>query len=76
VQERSLDYLTVNPSFTANGGGSYVNQYTIAIDYVQTSAYDLNNSLFQTAWGGNDNDGDLFIAPGGTIGLTMSAIHQ
>jgi hypothetical protein len=69
VQERSWDYLTVNPSFTANGGGSYVNQYTIAIDYVQTSAYDVNNSLFQTAWGGNDNDGDLFIAPGGTIGV-------
>ena len=62
VQERSWDYLTVNPSFTANGGGSYVNQYTIALDYCQTSdgpgGY---NSLFQTAWGGNENDGDLFI---------------
>ena len=37
VQERSYDYLTVDPDFTANGGGAYVNAYTIAIDYVQTS---------------------------------------
>jgi len=70
VQERSWDYLTVNPSFHANGGGDYVNQYTVAIDYIQTTGVgDSWNSLFQTAWGGNDNDGDLFIAPDGTIGI-------
>jgi hypothetical protein len=67
VQERSYDYLSVDPGFTANGGGSYVNQYTVAIDYVQTQAG--WNSLFQTAYGGNDNDGDLWIAPDGTIGV-------
>ena len=67
VQERSWDYLSVNPSFTANGGGDYVNQYTVAIDYVQTQVG--WNSLFQTSWGGNDNDGDLWIAPDGTIGV-------
>lgn len=62
VQERSYDYLSVDPDFTANGGGAYVNAYTVAIDYVQTtSVSDGYNSLFQTAWGGNDNDGDLFI---------------
>ena len=62
VQERSYDYLTVDPDFTANGGGAYVNAYTVAMDYVQTTAVsDGYNSLFQTAWGGNDNDGDLFI---------------
>lgn len=59
VQERAWDYLTVNPSFTANGGGSYVNQYTVAIDYVQTG--DGWNSLFQTAATGNSGDGDLWI---------------
>jgi hypothetical protein len=67
VQDRSWDYLSVNPSFVANGGGSYVNQYTIAIDYVQTQTG--WNSLFQTSFGGNDNDGDLWIAPDGTIGV-------
>jgi hypothetical protein len=66
-QESSWNYMSVNPNFTANGGGSYVNQYTIAIDYAQTQTG--WNSLFQTAYGGNDNDGDLWIAPDGTIGV-------
>lgn len=68
VQERSFDYLTVNPSFTANGGGSYVNEYTVAIDYVQTTGPTAWNSLFQTAYGGNDNDGDLWTDGAGHIG--------
>ena len=66
-QESSWNYMAVNPGFTANGGGSYVNQYTVAIDYVQTQTG--WNSLFQTSWGGNDSDGDLWIAPDGTIGV-------
>jgi len=67
VQERSWDYLTVNPSFVANGGSTeYVNQYTVAVDYCQTSLAglwegDYYNSLFQTANTGNGNDGDLFV---------------
>lgn len=69
VQERSWDYLTVNPGFTANGGGSYVNEYTVAIDYVQTSGATAYNSLFQTSWGGNDSDGDLFTDGAGHIGI-------
>ncbi len=69
VQERSWDYLSVNPSFTANGGGSYVNEYTVAMDYVQTSGLTGWNSLFQTSWGGNDNDGDLWTDGGGHIGV-------
>ena len=66
-QESSWNYMAVNPGFTANGGGSYVNQYTVAIDYQQTQAG--WNSLFQTSWGGHDSDGDLWIAPDGTIGV-------
>ena len=58
-QEWSWNYMAVNPSFSANGGGSYVNQYTIAIDY-QTGDAGLN-SLFQTSWNGNGSDGDLWI---------------
>jgi hypothetical protein len=57
-QEQSWNYMSVNPDFTANGGGSYVNQYTIAIDYRGDAGL---NSLFQTAWNGNDTDGDLWI---------------
>jgi hypothetical protein len=61
-QEQTYNWMIVNPGFTANGGGSYVNQYSVAIDYVQTQ--EGWNSLFQTAFDGNANDGDLFIAPG------------
>lgn len=65
VQERTYDYLTVTHGVGANGGGSYVNEYTVLIDYLQTSETALwngnyYNSLFQTATG-NGNDGDLFI---------------
>jgi hypothetical protein len=64
VQERSYDYLTCTHGIAPNGG-SYVNQYTIAMDYLQTSEVglwngDYYNSLFQTNTA-NGNDGDLFI---------------
>lgn len=68
-QESSLNYLAVNPNFTPNGGGSYVNQYTIAIDYVQTSGLTDSNSLFNTSRNGNGSDGDLWIMSDGTIGV-------
>ncbi|MGA2916183.1 MAG: LamG-like jellyroll fold domain-containing protein [Sedimentisphaerales bacterium] len=67
VQEQSYGYLQVNPGLHANGGGDYVNQYTVAIDYCQTQSG--WNSLFQTSWDGRDSDGDLWIAPDGTIGV-------
>ncbi|HAL44529.1 MAG: hypothetical protein A2Y12_07375 [Planctomycetes bacterium GWF2_42_9] len=69
IQERSWDYITVNPGFVANGGGSYVNQYTIAFDYVQTSGLTGWNSLFQTAATGNAGDGDLWTDGAGHIGV-------
>ena len=65
-QESSYNYLSVNPGFSANGGGSYVNQYTIAFDYVQTSGLDTWNSLYQTSYNGNASDGDLFTDGAGT----------
>lgn len=68
-QESSWNYIAVNPAFTTNGGGSYVNQYTIAIDYVQTSGLTTWNSLFQTSWGGNASDGDLWTDGAGHIGV-------
>ena len=73
VQEQSWGYLQANPGLSAYGGGSYVNQYTISMDYYQTSTTgDGYNSLYQTAWGGNDDDGDLFTvgdATNATIGI-------
>lgn len=65
VQEVSWDYLTVTHGIAPNGGGSYVNEYTVAVDYQQGNLAGLwegnyYNSLFQTATG-NGNDGDLFI---------------
>jgi len=84
VQDRSWDYLTVNHGIAANGGGIgwnpetwdpdpagiyFVNEYTVAMDYVQTSGLGGWNSLFQTSWGGNDNDGDLWTDGAGHIGV-------
>jgi len=84
VQERSWDYLTVNHGIAANGGGIgwnpdtwdpdprgiyFVNEYTVAMDYQQTSGLAEWNSLFQTSWNGNDNDGDLWTDGAGHIGV-------
>jgi hypothetical protein len=54
-----------------NGGGAYVNQYTLVYDiYLPFGAW---RSLLQTATG-NGNDGDLFINPSG--GLGISSIYE
>jgi len=68
IQTLSWDYLTIAHGIAPNGGGSYVNEYTLTLDYRQTSALGSYNSLYQTAGGGNANDGDLFTdgAGGGT----------
>lgn len=59
VQDRSWDYLSCYHGISgANGGGSYINEYTIAMDVYAGQGW---NSLYQTAWGGNANDGDLWI---------------
>ncbi|MFO1477765.1 MAG: LamG-like jellyroll fold domain-containing protein [Verrucomicrobiota bacterium] len=69
-QESSWNYMAIDPGFSPNGGGSYVNEYTILIDYQQGSGFALtdSNSLFQTSFNGNGSDGDLWIMGDGTIG--------
>lgn len=62
-------YLQVFHGISPNGGGSYVNEYTIVMDYKQTSDLADWNSLFQTAAGAHDNDGDLFTDGAGHIGI-------
>lgn len=55
----------------ANGGGAFINQYTMAWDVLFPSA-DAWQSLFQTS-PTNGNDGDFFIRPtssGGGVGIS------
>lgn len=69
AQVRSWDYLTAYHGIASNGGGAYVNEYTIALDYAQTGGLSTWNSLIQTAGGGNENDGDLWTDGAGHIGV-------
>jgi hypothetical protein len=69
IQDRSWDYLSCYHGMSANGGGSYINEYTIMIDfYAGGGAW---NSLYQTAWGGNSNDGDLWVNATTTTAATI-----
>jgi hypothetical protein len=52
-----------------NGGGSYVNQYTLIYDILYTSSASTWRSLLQTGTG-NTSDGDLFLNPGSGIGIS------
>jgi hypothetical protein len=64
VQTFTGGYVHVPDGIAPNGGGSYVNNYTIMMDYQQTTetpAGDPYNSLFQTASTPTANDGDLWI---------------
>jgi hypothetical protein len=71
LQELPAQYMTMTHNVAPNGG-AYVNNYTVMMDYIQTtdSGY---NSLLQTNMN-NTNDGDLFIKAGAdrahsTIGI-------
>jgi hypothetical protein len=52
-----------------NGGGSYVNQYTLVYDVYYPASSSGWRSLLQTGTG-NGNDGDFFINPTGGIGIS------
>lgn len=54
----------------ANGGGSFVNQYTLIMDVMfPTASSSQWRSLFQTN-PSNANDGDLFVSPANGIGIS------
>jgi hypothetical protein len=61
-------YATNTGGMTANGGGSYVNEYSIAMDITLPDPAGWR-SLLQTADGPTNNDGDLWIAPDGSVGV-------
>jgi hypothetical protein len=53
-----------------NGGGSYVNQYTIICDvYYPPTSHNRWRALLQTA-SGNNNDGDFFINAANGVGIS------
>ncbi|WP_321491395.1 metallophosphoesterase [uncultured Desulfobacter sp.] len=60
-------YYTCNNEFTPNGGGSYVNNYTLVYD-IKCSLTSGYSSLLQTNQA-NSNDGEIFTKSNGAIGV-------
>lgn len=67
------NYIQLNHSISPNGGGLYVNEYTIVMDYRTTNSGALN-ALFQTAGTYNGNDADLWMkqVSGGATAYTCT----
>ena len=63
----SGSYYTCNNDFTPNGGGSYVNNYTLVYD-IKCSLTSGYSSLLQTN-PTNSNDGEIFTKSNGAIGV-------
>ena len=62
-------YYICNHNIPANGGGSYVNEWTVLMDVnVPASSFSHWVDLYQTNIS-NSNDGDCFVATDGTIGV-------
>lgn len=60
-------YYKMTHQITHNGGGSNVNEYTLQIDF-KVESIGQWHCFFQTA-PANDDDGDCFVNPDGTIGV-------
>jgi hypothetical protein len=62
------DYYTCTHGIEPNGGGSYVNEYTLVVDFKipQVGQY---YCFYQTNMA-NSNDGEVFINPSGHVGIT------
>lgn len=59
----------VTHGIAPNGGGAYVNQYTVILDVLYDSLSTGWSSLWQTSTG-NGNDGDAFFNPSGGLGIS------
>ncbi len=65
-----LEGIDMYPGIAANGGGSYVNQYTVIYDlYYPESSQGVYRGLLQTSTC-NENDSDFFINPDNGIGIS------
>lgn len=62
-------YFQAVHGLAANGGGGYVNQYTLIMDVMFSSRPTGWAALWQTS-SGNANDGDWFINPSGGLGIS------
>ncbi|MDO9254679.1 MAG: metallophosphoesterase [Bacteroidales bacterium] len=60
-------YYKMQHQIPANGGGSFVNEYTLQYDF-KVPAIGVWHSFFQTDMS-NSNDGDFFINTSGNIGV-------
>lgn len=60
-------YYKMQHQIPANGGGSYVNEYSLQFDF-KVSSTSVWHSFFQTS-PSNSNDGDYFINPSGNLGV-------
>jgi hypothetical protein len=71
VQDRAWDYLSVYHGIGAAGlgTGAYINKYSILVDFYAGGGQ--WNSLYQTAWNGNANDGDLWVNATTTTAATI-----
>lgn len=59
------DGIWIYPEIEANGGGGYVNRYTLLMDILFPAGSDNRyRALFQTN-SGNSNDADFFVGDGG-----------
>ncbi len=60
-------YYRMQHQIPANGGGNFVNEYTLQYDF-KVPDIGVWHSFFQTSVS-NSNDGDFFINPAGSIGV-------
>lgn len=67
------DYYTVTHGIAANGGGTYVNEYTVLWDIMYPAATAGSWKTFWQTSVTNANDGDLFIRPAGPQGAIGTA---
>ena len=61
--------IRLEPATSANGGGDYVNQYTLIYDLLVPDV-SANWLSFYNTNSTNSNDGDAFIRPDGGIGIS------
>jgi len=63
-------YYSMDHQIPANGGGSYVNEFTLQVDF-KVASLGQWYCFFQTN-PENSNDGDCFINPSGNIGVAAT----
>lgn len=76
----STDGIKVYPEIEANGGGAYVNLYSLVMDILYPEiSNNIWRALFQTS-GSNNNDADFYVGDGGVSpspnGIGISGVYH